>query len=100
MHTAQLRLKLDRMLVLLRDYNEPHWYEYFSESGRLLSAGEINRAQKHIRCAYGGMGSFSDALYFTGAPAEVAREGYALRDELYALSEPRGFFASLFSSKS
>lgn len=36
------------------------------------------------------MCSFNDAVYFTGAPKDIAEEGYALRSELYALSKPAG----------
>ena len=86
MSDAALKEKLDRMLALLRDYNEPHWHAYFSEAAGLLDAGKSVRAKKKILGAYGGMGSFSDALYFTGAPKEIAEEGYALRSTLHALS--------------
>ena len=90
MSKDSLRLKLDRMLDLLRDYNEPHWHGYFSEAARLLASGKLEHAKKKIRGAYGGMTSFSDALYFTGASTEIAEEGFRLRDELYQLSQPRG----------
>jgi hypothetical protein len=86
MSDAALRDKLDRMLVLLRTYNEPRWHAYFSEAAELLHAGCVDGAKKKIRGAYGGMGSFSDALYFTGAPKEIADEGYALRSALHTLS--------------
>ncbi len=95
MNEDPLNLKLKRLLVLLRDYQEPHWYAYFSEAADLLAAGRIEPAKRKIRGAYGGMCSFSDALYFTGAPPETAKEGYQLRDEVYALSQPSGFFGSL-----
>lgn len=87
MNHAALKANLDRLLVLLREYNEPHWHAFFQEASELLAAGKIRQAKKKIRSAYGGMCSFSDALYFTGAPKEIVDEGYALRSLLYVLSE-------------
>ncbi len=67
MSDTVLQKKLDRLLVLLRDYNEPHWHAYFKEAAELFAAGRPEHAKKKIRSAYGGMCSFSDALYFAGA---------------------------------
>jgi hypothetical protein len=72
MSQDSLRLKLDRMVELLRNHNEPHWHGYFSEATRLLASGKLEHAKRKIRGAYGGMASFSDALYFTGASTEIA----------------------------
>ncbi len=95
MSDAALQKKLDRLLVLLHDYNEPRWHVYFTEAAELFAAGKPEHAKKKIRGAYGGMCSFSDALYFTGAPKDIAEEGYALRTELYTLSKPVGFLGFL-----
>ena len=81
----ELKIKLSRMLDLLKSYNEAHWYSYFKEAQNYLAAGKVKKCKKHILGAYGGMCSFSDALYFTGARKETAKEGFALRAELYSL---------------
>ena len=91
MEDAILRAKLDRLLVLLRDHHESEWHAHFQKASALFAEGKLERAKKKIRSAYGGMCSFNDALYFTGAPKEIADEGYRVRDELYVLSQPSGF---------
>ncbi len=90
MEDVILKTKLDRLLELLGKYNEPHWHAYFQEAAGLLAAGKYERAKWKIRRAYGGMCSFNDELHFTGAPKEIAEEGYVLRSSLYVLSKPSG----------
>ena len=90
MSDAALKQKLDRLVELLRVYSEPQWYSHFNDASKLLAAGKLERSKRKIRSAYGGMGSFNDSLYFTGAPKEIADEGFRLRDDLYLLAEPQG----------
>ena len=94
MKDAALKTNLDRLVKLLGDYNESDWHAYFRIAQDMLVRGESRKAKKKIRGAYGGMCSFSDALYFTGAPKEIAAEGFRLRDELYVLSVPESILDS------
>jgi len=78
---------LEELLLLLKKYNEEHWFEYFSESKSLLDAGKAKKSAYYSLKAYGGMCSFSDALYFTGASEKEAARGYELRDLLWFQSK-------------
>ena len=95
MEPSPLKMKLERLLTLLKDYHEPKWQAYFLKADKFLVAGKLERCKKQIRSAYGGMGSFNDSLYFTGAPQEIADEGFQLRKDLYILSEPKGLIGFL-----
>ena len=85
MQEVELKSKLARLLSLLNEYSEPHWHSYFLRASGLLTSGQVEAAKKTILGAYGGMGSFNDALHFTGAPPELAEEGFRLRKEIYQL---------------
>lgn len=95
MKDAVLKTKLDRLVALLGDYHEADWHAYFRSAQDIFAQGEYRKAKKKIRGAYGGMCSFNDALHFTGAPKEIAEEGFRLRDEIYTLSEPEGILDSI-----
>ncbi|WP_444922800.1 DUF6966 domain-containing protein [Microbulbifer sp. DLAB2-AF] len=76
------KLILEELLVLLQEYNEENWFSYFSESMELLENNKPQASIFHSLRAFGGMCSFNDALYFTGAPPDEAQRGYELRELL------------------
>ena len=78
---------LDELLLLLENYNEEHWYNYFSESKSMLDAGKAKKSAVYSLKAYGGMCSFSDELYFTGASEKEAARGFELRGLLWNQSQ-------------
>ncbi|MBB1321407.1 DUF6966 domain-containing protein [Shewanella sp. SR43-8] len=74
---------LEEILELLRTYNEDHWANYFRKSLELLYKGKPQKSIAHSIGAYGGMGSFNDSLYFTGASEVVTKRGFTLSNNLY-----------------
>ena len=49
MNDALLVNKLDRMLVLLREHNEPHWHAYLQEAAALFAADKPEQKGKKGR---------------------------------------------------
>ena len=74
---------LDELLLLLATYNEEYWADYFTASKEYFDAGKPQKSIAHSLGAYGGMSSFSDALYFTGASEAQAKRGFELRETLF-----------------
>ena len=95
MQNHLLESRLDRFVELLGTYNEGRWHAHFREAQVLMRENRIEQAKQKIRGAYGGMGSISDGLYFTGAPKEIAEEGYTIRGELYTLAKPEGLLSRI-----
>ncbi|GAA5446262.1 hypothetical protein Misp06_04476 [Microbulbifer sp. NBRC 101763] len=77
------KLILEELVLVLGEYNEENWFAYFSKSLELLENNKPQASISHSLRAYGGMCSFSDELYFTGAPPVEAQRGYELRELLW-----------------
>ena len=74
---------LEELLILLQKYNEERWAQYFKESLGLLQKGKPQRSIYHSLNAYGGMGSFNDSVFFTGASEKEAKYGLELKEKLW-----------------
>ena len=81
--------KLEKLIELLRDYNEEHWANYFRKSLELLYKGKPQKSISHSLGAYGGMGSFNDSLTFTGASEQDAKLGFELRTNLWPVCKSK-----------
>ena len=93
---SDFKRKLDRMLFLLKEYNEIHWYEYFQNAKRLIEEGRPIKAKKWIKGAYGGMGSFNDEVTFGNAPKEISNEANRLMYDLYDIANNMSLLDRLF----
>ncbi|WP_281213493.1 DUF6966 domain-containing protein [Shewanella insulae] len=74
---------LEELYSLLRKYNEENWANYFRKSLELLYKDKPQRSIAHTLSAYGGMGSFNDSLYFSGAADAESERGFYLADHLW-----------------
>ncbi len=75
--------KLEKLVELLREYNEDHWANYFQKPLEFYVKGKPQKSIAHTLGAYGGMCSFNDSLYFTGASEVEAKRGFELSSNLY-----------------
>ena len=73
---------LKELCALLKEHNEEQWFEYFTKSADLLNKGRPQKSISHTLGAYGGMCSFNDDTYFTGADFDVANKYIQLKEQL------------------
>jgi len=58
----QLVATVEQLASLLREYPEPPWTDWFTHADALLRTGQLREGARHVRGAYGGMGSFNEAV--------------------------------------
>lgn len=81
----EYKVVLEELHSLLQQYGEVHWADYFKQSLHLLYQGKPQKSIAHTLSAYGGMGSFNDSLFFTGASQDVSEQGFVLRNQLWVI---------------
>ncbi|MGE3354412.1 MAG: hypothetical protein AB7O84_21965 [Planctomycetota bacterium] len=79
---------LDELALVLRDLDHGHWSEWMAESAQRLRHDDFSGVT-HLLRAYGGMGSFNDALpELAGGPADdQVDRARSLRSEAWELAE-------------
>lgn len=87
--TPQLVSKLNRLIDLLHESKKDNWVTHFEPALDLLRSGNLVKAKKIIRSAYGGIGSFNDTN-FNFLSEKKYSEIIRLSNELYEYSKPDG----------
>ena len=90
----ELLRTIHRLMNLLEELGEAHWYRWMEKSRDLLVTKSTKAAVDHLLGAYGGMGSFNDLVTGLGGEGEGWQPGAkenndrldALRSEAYDLA--------------
>jgi len=80
---ADYQDNLENLIKLLQEFNEEHWANYFQKSLELLYVGKPQKSIYHSLAAFGGMGSVTDSLTFTGANNQEVKLGFKLTASLF-----------------